>query len=105
LGVAATFRREGVAKLPLLEPGALNSEPRLDHRISSSMLPRPESDGDGVPTEDGHCSGNLLSSLFTLRRAIVLAATRAAERLDTAKQMLRNKSASEGVYVLPLGRG
>jgi len=42
--------------------------------------------------------GNLQSSLLTLRSAMVEAATREAERVDTAMQILRNSSASAWVY-------
>jgi hypothetical protein len=69
------------------------------------MLPRPESEGEGVPEEvDPHGQapplggGDLQSSLLTLRSAMVEAATREAERVDTAIHILRNKSASAWVY-------
>ena len=68
------------------------------------MLPRPESEGLGVPEEvEPHHArpfemGDLESSLLTWRRAIVEAATRNAERVDTAMQICLNKSASWGVY-------
>jgi len=69
------------------------------------MLPRPESEGEGVPEEadpQGQVpplgGGDLQSSLFTFRRAMVEAATREAERVETAMQIRRNSSASEWVY-------
>ena len=42
--------------------------------------------------------GNLQSSLLTFKSAMVEAATREAERVDTAMHTLRNKSASGWVY-------
>jgi hypothetical protein len=67
------------------------------------MLPRPESEGEGVPLElDAQGQdwwgggGDLASSLLTLRRAMVDAATREAERVDTAWQIRLKRSASEG---------
>ena len=70
------------------------------------MLPSPESEGDGVPEEadpQGQVplvgGGDLQSSLFTFRRAMVEAATREAERVETAMHIRRKRSASEWVYV------
>ena len=70
------------------------------------MLPRPESEGEGVPEEvDPHGQappplggGDLQSSLLTFKSAMVEAATREAERVDTAIHTLRNESASAWVY-------
>jgi hypothetical protein len=69
------------------------------------MLPRPESDGDGEPDDDvpqvqelPFRSGTLHNSLLTWRRAIVEAATRDAERVDTAIEILVKSSASSLVY-------
>lgn len=69
------------------------------------MLPRPESEGDGVPEEDEregvHAEdvriGDLESSLFTWRRPRVEEATREAERVETAIEILEKRRASEGV--------
>lgn len=69
------------------------------------MLPRPESDGDGVPDDDVpqvqevlFRSGSLHNSLLTWRSAIVDAATRDAERVDTAMEIFVNSWASSLVY-------
>ena len=95
----------GEASDPRRDPGAENKDPRRDQRISSSMLPSPESEGDGLPDEpDSHGqapplrAGDLQSSLLTLRSAMVDAATKDAERVDTAMHIRRNKSASAWVY-------
>jgi hypothetical protein len=82
-------------------------DPRREpQRNSSSMEPRPESEGDGVPVlgvahdvQDAPLCGNLESSLLTCNKAIVDAATRDAERVDTALHMLWNNIASGTVYV------
>src|SRR5271154_4308291 len=97
-----TDNKLGEASDPRRDPCAEKRDPRRDQRISSSMLPRPESEGEGVPEEvDPHGQappplggGDLQSSLLTFRSAMVEAATREAERVDTAIHTLRNKSAS-----------
>ena len=58
-----------------------------------------------MPVALCHWSGYLQSSLFTFSIAIVDAATRLAERVDTAQQIFLNRSASKAVNVLPLGSG
>jgi hypothetical protein len=67
------------------------------------MEPKPESEGEGVPVVDELAqefprSGILESSLLTLRRAIVDVATREAERVDTAIEILVKRSASAWVH-------
>ena len=104
VGLVGNEGSVGLARLPLRDPWTEKIEPRRDQRISSSILPRPESEGLGVPEEvELHHSrpvgmGYLESSSLTWRRAIVEAATRDAERVDTATQICLNKYASSEVY-------
>lgn len=87
---------DGLAKLLLREPCTEKIELRRDQRMSSSMEPRPESLGEGIPgeeREDGKC-GFLESSSFTFSRAIVEAATRETERVETAWQISWKRVAS-----------